>query len=163
MKHEDEYIYGYNYVEIKEIKDITDNTIYNFKNELNVFSDITIKLVETMPNYHNALAFYSHGSAVHYLHPLIMLNYEELKKIDKKELSFAISTTILHELGHAMVDMDNAYLFKETNIFQFEDEEEFVENFAVDFPNYDPSFKEFETYAKRLIKGQKFDIYQHYE
>jgi len=45
---------------------------------------------------------------------------------------------LFHELGHAMTNIDNYYVFKPNeNILQYEDEEEYVEDFAFNFEMFD--------------------------
>ena len=54
-----------------------------------------------------------------------------IEKTLKKDMKIQ---TLIHELGHAMVDLDNQIEFIEgQNILHFEDEEEYVEDFALDF------------------------------
>jgi hypothetical protein len=148
--------YGYEFIEmVREIKESTEEAIKIFESHLKVFPRITVKLAEDLYTHKDCLAFYSHESAVS-SHPFIVLNYKEITNMYEEGYSIdtIIKTTIYHELGHAMVDIDNAYIFIEgSNIFQFQDEEIFVEDFAFNLFNFnkvDPIFKEFEKHVKRF-------------
>jgi hypothetical protein len=66
--------------------------------------------------------------------PTIYLYKDYILSLPEDEMEFAVKTTIFHELAHAMTNIDNYYIFKpDENILQYEDEEEYVEDFAFNF------------------------------
>jgi hypothetical protein len=70
--------------------------------------------------------------------PKIYLYKDYILSLPDEEIEFAIKTTIFHELGHAMTNIDNYYIFKPNeNILQYEDEEEYVEDFSFNFEMFD--------------------------
>ncbi len=88
--------------------------------------------------------------------PTIYLYKNTIQSLPEDEVAFAIRTTIFHELCHAMVDIDNNFVFiEDENILKFEDEEEFCEEFAVDFEMFDRIPKEILTLAE-LFKNKKW-------
>lgn len=112
------------------------NTIVYFKKEIPIFDKIHTQLVQTLEKKDNGdpLGMYVHESVLQI--PVIFLSLDAIKRAmqDGYELHLIIRTTIFHELGHAMVDLDNQIEFiKDENVLHFEDEEEYVEDFAFEF------------------------------
>ena len=118
------------------VKSIVDNSIEEFKEKVPIFNAIHVQFVkEFNRDKEGIIGMYSHGSILRT--PIIFLGikniYSAIKKYDSN-LDTTIRTTIFHELGHAMVDVDNHFEFiKSENILQFENEEEYVEDFAFKF------------------------------
>lgn len=113
-----------------------DNHINIFKSKIDMFDSITVYWADSKRNNMDAIAEYYHSSSLNSC-PVILL-YEdtisnELKYDDITDIDHIIGTTIFHELGHAIVDIDNCYIFGTENILSFEDEEEYVENFCREF------------------------------
>ncbi len=137
--------YGlYNEADNEELQKVLDRVIKNFEKKLNIFDKITVMWSHTKKSgRHNAIAEYFHSSSLN-SNPLIIL-YEdtiqnELRGFEgyelENEIDHIIETTVIHEIGHAIVDIDNYYMFhEEDNILQFEDEEEYVEDFAREYYN----------------------------
>lgn len=117
-----------------EIKKIVDNTINEFKNKLPIFDSIHVQLIKNFKNDNDGiLGMYSHQSVLRT--PIIFLGikniYDVLKEDYNVSLETTIRTTIFHELGHAIVDVDNLFVYiEDQNILNFDDEEEYVEDFA---------------------------------
>jgi hypothetical protein len=141
---------------------IAKEAIDEFKSKINIFKKIHILWIEKDKS--NTIAEYVHSSSLAG-EPIILL-YEdsiikELESLNNKEeideeKDLIIKETIFHELGHAMVDIDNVYIFNEdSNVLQFEDEEEFVENFCRDFYMSKKVSNDILELAK-LFKNKKF-------
>lgn len=139
-----------------ELKD----AIQIFENKLNIFDSIHIRIVHG--NNDDVLGMFVHESAIK-LKPYITINYDavELAIEEGYDIHTVIHTTLFHELGHAMVEVDNFFKFyPDKNIFAFSNEEEFVEDFAFNLFNFSriaPEFKELEKQVKR-IKTEDIDI-----
>ena len=98
----------------------------NFKNFKN------IKILFTADN--DCLGRYLGGSASSY--PIILLCRKEMIDCAKETgecLELIVHTTVYHELGHAMCELDRDC----DGILEYEDEEEVVEEFACDFYFYE--------------------------
>ena len=121
---------------VEEIRDIVKYSIQEFKNKIPIFDKIHVQIVKDIDK-ESALGLYVNESALRI--PIIFLGLKEIYKGIKEydvSLDTTIRSTLFHELGHAIVDLDNRLVFKgkeEENILQFEDEEEYVEDFAFDF------------------------------
>ena len=139
----------------KQIKESIKSAIKIVESKLNIFKKITVRLISDPSENENVLARYVHESAVDLL-PYIILYYDTIiNSYDEGyDIDTIVHTTIFHELGHAMVDIDNAYIFiEDENIFDFNDEEKFVEDFAFNlymFKRVDPIFKRFEKEIKKI-------------
>lgn len=116
------------------IKSLIDNTIEEFKSKVPIFDVIHVQLVKDFKRKNkDIIGMYSHGSVLRT--PIIFLGikaiYEASKGYDDVSLDIIIRSTIFHELGHAIVDVDNHFVYiKDENILQFNNEEEYVEDFA---------------------------------
>ncbi len=119
--------------EDKLIKSIIDDAIEEFKEKVPIFDTIHVQLVKKFDgDREGIIGMYSHGSVLRT--PIIFLGieniYDAIIEYDTS-LDVTIRTTIFHELGHAIVDVDNHFDFiKDENILQFGNEEEYVEDFA---------------------------------
>lgn len=152
----DFYENRYDFVKDKEdeIEEIIKGSIDKFKREIPIFDKIHIQLVKIIDD--NALGMYVHESVLKI--PVILLSLDALKDAvnDGHELDIAVRSTIYHELGHVMVDLDNQIEFIEgENILHFEDEEDYVEDFAFDFDMFgtipdeiDELIKQYKNYNK---------------
>jgi hypothetical protein len=125
----------------QEIKEIIEDAVITFKSKVPIFDKIHIQLVKDFhsdrktANREDGIGLYVHESCLRV--PIILIGLEEIYEAVKHydtPLEVAIKSTIYHELGHAMVDLDEQIEFvKDENILQFEDEEEYVEDFAFNF------------------------------
>lgn len=114
----------------QEILNIIKKAVLFFKKKLPIFDKIHIQLVEDLPD---CLGMYIHESVLRI--PVVLLSMKNINDCVEEgyPIGLVIRTTIFHELGHAIVDLDNQMEFKEgENILQFEDgeEEDYVEEFA---------------------------------
>jgi len=144
------------------IKSIVDDAIEEFKSKIPIFDAIHVQFVKNFNrrDREDIIGMYSHGSVLRT--PIIFLGIQNIYKATEEydtDLDTTIRSTIFHELGHAMVDVDNHFEFIEgENILQFEDEEVYVEDFAFDFEMFgkinDPNIlKLSELYQKGLKDG----------
>lgn len=169
---DDFYLSEYELVtDVDYIDDITNKineSIDIFKSHINIFEKINIRLVKYLDTYDDdGLGMYSHESAVSG-NPYILLNYSNILEEYNNGYDFdtIIKTTIYHELGHAMVDIDDAYLLLPNgNIFKFNDEEDFVEDFAYNLFNFDKIdsiFKKFVKIYKEKLMNNELEISDYY-
>lgn len=136
----DEELYNYsNWYDFWEeeddvVKSLVDDAIEEFKNKIPIFDVIHVQFVKDFKDNRSddIIGMYSHESVLRT--PIIFLGIKSIYKALEEgdvELDIIIRSTIFHELGHAIVDVDNQFEFiKDENILQFEDEEEYVEDFA---------------------------------
>lgn len=114
-----------------------------FESKLNIFEEIHVFWSLSKKGVRdNAIAEYVHSSSLN-SHPLIILYEDTIQSeieysnnIDylTDSTDHIIGSTLFHELAHAIVDIDNCYIFdKDYNILQFQDEEEYVEEFCRQF------------------------------
>ncbi|MCF7796072.1 hypothetical protein K9M42_03180 [Patescibacteria group bacterium] len=116
-----------------KIKKIVDNTIKEFKSKLPIFDSIHVQLIKKFKSDDDGiLGMYSHQSVLRT--PIIFLGIKNIYDVlidSDVSLETTIRTTIFHELGHAIVDVDNLFVFiEDQNILNFDDEEDYVEDFA---------------------------------
>lgn len=144
-----------------KLQTVLERDIKEFESKLDIFEKITIMWSHAKKNgRHNAIAEYFHSTSLN-SYPLIVL-YEdsiedELQGFEDYnldiEIDHIIGTTLFHELGHAIVDIDNFYIFGGgDNILNFEDEEDYVENFGRDFFSYKKVPDEFKKLAIEFKK-----------
>ena len=158
-----------------EFQKSLDQNIRLFESKLNIFDKITVYWVGTKQgNRSHAIAEYFHSSSLN-SNPVFILYEDTIQKeleYDKEmgydididvELDRIIGTTIFHELGHAIVDIDNCYIFGENNILNFEDEEVYVEEFCRDFYDRKIVLKEMIELSKKFKKRQWVGIDPDYE
>jgi hypothetical protein len=116
-------------LEEKNYQRIIKDAINFFKSKIKIFDKINVELVDRTEE---TVGEYEHDSVFTGI-PTIYINKVVLNSLSGEDLVFAIRTTIFHELGHALCNIDNTYIFvKDDNILHYEDEEDFVENFAVE-------------------------------
>jgi len=147
------------------VKNIIDDAIEEFKEKIPIFETIHVQLVkEFNKDREGIIGMYSHGSVMRT--PIIFLGikniYEAIKDYDTS-LEVTIRTTIFHELGHAMVDVDNHFEFKKgENVLQFGNEEEYVEDFAFELEMFgrvsDDNFLKLAKLFQDGIKNQNLEI-----
>ena len=135
-----EHWYEFYKGEYEEIKEIVDDAIKEFQKKVPIFDKIHVQLVQKFNDKRkDILGMYSHESILKI--PIIFLGikgiFDALKEYDVS-LETTIRSTLFHELGHAIVDVDNKFVYiKDDNILDFEeDEEEYVENFAFELEMY---------------------------
>jgi hypothetical protein len=127
----------------KILEQAKNNALEKFKKAIPIFENIHIVWSDEHGRNNEALALYVHSSSLN-SNPLIILfesafnsfldDFKDDEYEYEQEAYHAIETTIYHELGHAMCDIDNYFIFKENyNVLDYEDEEVFVETFARDF------------------------------
>ena len=125
---------------IESFDTIKNVCLIKFNNKLPIFENIHI--FWTGEHYgEDVLAMYVHSTSLN-SNPFIILFEDainaELIGLDdyerEIEMEYIISESIYHELGHAIVDIDNYYIFDtKTNILTFQDEEDYVEDFCRNF------------------------------
>lgn len=144
--------------------ELANEAIKEFTSKIKIFNNIFILWVDKNSRKDNTIAEYVHSSSLAGEPILILYEDSIIKELDDftdeyeiaNEKELIIKETMFHELCHAMVDIDNVYRFKEeSNILQFEDEEEFVEDFCRDFYNNKIVPKEILELAT-LFKNKKF-------
>jgi len=121
---------------------VLDRVVKEFESKLDIFEKITVMWSHAKKSgRHNAIAEYFHSTSLN-SYPLIIL-YEDTIEGElggfedfllDSEIEHIIETTLFHELGHAVVDIDNFYIFGGgDNILKFQDEEDYVEEFGRNF------------------------------
>ena len=114
---------------LKEIEEIVEYAKTKFMSRIEIFKNINFEWLRG----DEFVGEYEYDSSLDG-EPTIYLYKDYILSLPDEELEFAINTTIFHELGHAMTNIDNYYIFKEDdNILHYEDEEKYVEDFAFDF------------------------------
>ena len=115
------------------IKEIVSDAIEEFKHNVPIFDKIHVQLVKDFKRKEpDIIGMYSHQSVLRI--PIIFLGvkaiYDAVEEYDT-DLDTTIRSTIFHELGHAIVEVDNMFVFVEgENILTVGNEEEYVEDFA---------------------------------
>lgn len=139
-KESDEYGYIEDDYGIKDINKVhTDivnfskDSIMKFKNKVSLFDNIKIVFVKNIRG--GALGRFRSGTSSST--PIILLSEKDILKGSKKydvPLWVAVETTIFHELGHAICELEyDVYGYE---YLEYVDEEEWVENFAYELHNY---------------------------
>ena len=148
----------------KQIKTIIEEAILKFKSKIPIFDKIKVQLVKSFSTdkskKSDTIGKYVHESCLRI--PIILIGLKEIYEAVSEygsTIDVALKSTIYHELGHAMVDLDNQIEFVEDeNILDFEDEEEYVEDFAFNFEMFDEVPEEInkliEIYKKHIIKEE---------
>lgn len=140
MEEINEYIDIYPTAKNADLQKSLDKSLNNFKSKLKIFDEIHVMWGYARKRREGVIAEYYHSTSLNSC-PIIIL-YEntisdeleyELKHYGSNDIDHVIGVTVFHELCHAIVDIDNYYIFGEDNILKFTDEEEYVENFARDF------------------------------
>lgn len=160
-----DYYNAYPKAKNNELQKSLEQNIKLFESKLNIFDKITVYWVGTKQgNRSHAIAEYFHSSSLN-SNPVFILYEDTIQK----ELEFdddidhIIGTTIFHELGHAIVDIDNCYIFGENNILTFEDEEDYVEEFCRDFYERKIVPQEMIELSKKFKKREWIGIDPDYE
>ncbi len=133
-----------------DIETLAMQAIKDFKETIDIFSDIKLE-------YRSGenIGEYEYDSTICDV-PLIYIYKETIESLPKDEIEFAVRTTIFHELCHAMVNIDEHYVFVENeNILNFEDEEEFCEDFAFNLEMFNRIPDEIKTLSE-LFKNEKW-------
>jgi len=105
--------------------------IKTFKESIDIWDDIKITYVDSI----DELGKFRSGTASST--PSVLLNKDGINDaVDKYNvpLETIVTTTIFHELGHAMCEYD--FDIYDSKFFDYDDEEEFVEDFAEDLYKY---------------------------
>ena len=87
--------------------------------------------------------------------PIILIDQNCLLKNSKKykvSIETTTKTTVWHEIGHAVVELDKELNYNQLN---FEDEEEFVENLAYEMFKYGNVTQDIENFYNFYIKNNK--------
>lgn len=114
---------------LKSLENFIESAKRRFTDNIGIFDDIEFEWLSGG----EYVGEYEYGSSLEGK-PKIYLYKDFILSLPDEEVEFAINTTIYHELGHAMTNIDNYYIFREgENILQYEDEEEWVEDFAFNF------------------------------
>ena len=114
---------------LKEIEEIVEYAKTKFMSRIEIFKNINFEWLRG----DEFVGEYKYNSSLDG-EPTIYLYKDYILSLTDEEVEFAVNTTIFHELGHAMTNIDNYYIFKEDdNILHYEDEEKYVEDFAFDF------------------------------
>tara|TARA_R110000772_G_C13280296_1_gene437049 strand:+ start:787 stop:1374 length:588 start_codon:yes stop_codon:yes gene_type:complete len=166
-----DYYDAYPKAKNNELQKSLDQNIKLFESKLNIFDEITVYWVGTKQGKRSdAIAEYFHSSSLNST-PVFILYEDTLQKEleHEKEMGYdmeidrTIGTTIFHELGHAIVDIDNCYIFGNNNILNFEDEEDYVEEFCRDFYDRKIVPQEMIKLSKKFKKRQWVGIDPDYE
>jgi len=117
----------------KKESELLENIVVESKNtfmsKIKIFNKINFEWL----NGNDFVGEYEYNSSLDG-EPTIYLYKDYILSLPEDEMEFAVKTTIFHELAHAMTNIDNYYIFKpDENILQYEDEEEYVEDFAFNF------------------------------
>ena len=117
----------------KKESELLENIVVEAKNtfmsKIKIFNKINFEWL----NGNDFVGEYEYNSSLDG-EPTIYLYKDYILSLPEDEMEFAVKTTIFHELAHAMTNIDNYYIFKpDENILQYEDEEEYVEDFAFNF------------------------------
>lgn len=118
-----------------------------FMEAIDIFDDIKIVFVKRMNK--NLLGKFRSGTATST--PIILMSEDNILQSLKKykvSIETAVTTTIYHELGHAICELDNEVYDKFLN---YDDEEDWVEDFAHEFYQYGTiptDLEEFVEYKK---------------
>lgn len=114
---------------LKSLEKLIESAKKRFMDNIGIFDDIEFEWLSGG----EYVGEYEYDSSLEG-NPKIYLYKDFILSLPKEEVEFAINTTIYHELGHAMTNIDNHFIFREgENILQYEDEEEWVEDFAFNF------------------------------
>lgn len=144
--NDDYKIIDYSKIE-QTFKDLVLTSLNKFKERVNLWKDIKIVFV----NKKDFLGMFRSETSTSI--PIILLSYKELIKSAKQykvPLWVAIETTIFHELGHAICELERIeYGYK---YLDYSDEEDWVENFAYELHEYDSIPQDLEEY----LKARKF-------
>jgi hypothetical protein len=117
----------------KYVENVVEEAKNKFMSKIKIFNKINFEWL----NGNDFVGEYEYNSSLNG-EPTIYLYKEYILSLPDDEIEFAVKTTIFHELGHAMTNIDNYYVFKpDENILQYEDEEEYVEDFAFNFEMFD--------------------------
>jgi hypothetical protein len=104
-----------------------------FKDKIDLFDDIKIVFVNNIGG--GVLGRFRSGTSSST--PIVLLSEKDIIKGSKKyniPLWVAVETTIFHELGHAICELE--YDVFGCEYLEYDDEEEWVENFAYELHNY---------------------------
>lgn len=139
-KESDEYNHISNNYGIKNIDKVhsdivkfSKEAIDTFKDKIGLFDNIKIVFVNNIGD--GALGRFKSGTSSST--PIVLLSEKDILKGSKKydvPLWVAVETTIFHELGHAICELE--YDIFEHKYLEYDDEEEWVENFAYELHNY---------------------------
>ena len=158
-KESDEYNHITNDYGIKDINKVhsdivkfSKEAIETFKNKIDLFNDIRIVFVNNIGE--GALGRFRSGTSSST--PIVLLSEKDILKGSKKydvPLWVAVETTIFHELGHAICELEYDVLGNE--YLEYGDEEEWVENFAYELHNYGDIPQDLETFIQEYKKQIK--------
>ena len=158
-KESDEYNHITNDYRIKDMNKVhsdivkfSKEAIETFKNKINLFNDIRIVFVNNIGE--GALGRFRSGTSSST--PIVLLSEKDILKGSKKynvPLQVVVETTILHELGHAICELEYDVFGYE--YLEYGNEEEWVENFAYELHNYGDIPQDLETFIQEYKKQIK--------
>ncbi len=132
-----------------DIVEYCTDSIDKFKSHVDLFDDIKIIFVKNIGG--GALGRFRSGTSSST--PVILMSEKNIVKASKKydiPLWVAVETTIFHELGHAICELEYDVFGYE--YLEYGDEEEWVENFAYELHNYDSIPDDLETFISEYKK-----------
>jgi hypothetical protein len=151
-KESDDYNHIINDYGVKDITKVHSDivkfsmeAIETFKNKIDLFKDIRIIFVNNIGE--GALGRFRSGTSSSI--PIVILSEKDILEGSKEynvPLWVAVETTIFHELGHAICELE--YDLFGYEYLEYGDEEEWVENFAYELHNYGDIPQDLETFIK---------------
>jgi len=134
-----------------DIAKISKESIKRFKGKVKLFNDIRIVFVNNIGE--GALGRFRSGTSSST--PIILLSEKDILMGSKKydvPLWVAVETTIFHELGHAICELE--YDIFGYEYLEYGDEEDWVENFAYELHEYGDIPQDLKNFI-RAYKKQK--------
>lgn len=151
-KESDEYSHLKNDYGIKDINKVhsdivkySKEALETFKDKVDLFDDIKIVFVNRIGD--GALGRFRSGTSSST--PIILMSEKDILKGSNKydvPLWVAVETTIFHELGHAICELEYDVFGYE--YLEYGDEEEWVENFAYELHNYNDIPQDLENFIQ---------------
>lgn len=129
------------------ILEFSKEAIETFRDKVDLFKDIRIVFVDNIGR--GALGRFRSGTSSST--PIVLLSEKDIQDGSKKynvPLRVAVETTIFHELGHAICELE--YDVFDHKYLEYSDEEEWVENFAYDLSNYGYIPQDLENFIEKI-------------
>lgn len=120
-----------------------------FKEKIPFWNDIRIIFVNKIGD--GALGKFRSGTSSST--PIVLMSEKNILKGSKEyniPLWVAVETTVFHELGHAICELERDVF--EYEFLEYNDEEEWVENLAYQMHNYNDITHDLETFIKEYRK-----------
>lgn len=138
--------YGVVICDDKTLLNICRDAIDDFKDNIDLFSSIKIAFVDSV-NDGDLLARFRSGTATN--EPVLMLCERNMREgAEEYDLSLrtVVETTVFHELGHAICELERGVFGYE--YLEYGDEEEWVEEFANGFYEFRDIPHDLEAFIK---------------